>query len=193
MVTDRKKMITLAVLGMLWAGIFAWNWLTADEPARVPLTNVSGPTTTSSPPRAVVGGGHVQLDLLEAARTQREMSFTAPRNIFAAPRPVTRETPVGGGDERDPRADLAMRRQAVATALAEFRYLGFVRLEDESQKKGSLAVITKNEDLHIVKVGEVLEDHVIVKVIGQESVTLQDRDSRIEHRLLLSEEAVAQP
>ena len=35
--------------------------------------------------------------------------------------------------------------------------------------------------------------HVVVKAITQESVTLQDRQSRVEHTVLLSEEAPLQP
>lgn len=194
MVTDRNKMIAVAVLGTLWAGVIAWNWLTAEEPVRVPLANVSGSPAASTSSRVAAGGEHVQLDLLAAARTPREMTFTAPRNIFLAPRPDDQGTPVGGGQDDDPNSALAMRRQAVAVELAQFHYLGFIRKEEEQQqKKGTLAVLTKNDDLHIVKAGEVLEDRVIVKTIRQESVTLQDRESRIEHTLLLSDEPVAQP
>lgn len=194
MVTDRNKTIAVAVLGTLWAGVMAWNWFTAEEPVRVPLANVSGPAAASTSSRGAAGGAHVQLDLLAAARTQREMTFAAPRNIFQAPRPDNRAGPVDDGRGDDPNSAVAMRRQAVAAELAQFHYLGFVRREEEQQqRKGTLAVLTKNDDLHIVKAGEVLEDRVIVKAIRQESVTLQDRESRIEHTLLLSDEPVAQP
>ncbi len=193
MITDRNKMIALAVLGTLWGGVFVWNWWTAEESVRVPLANVSGPIATSAPSRATAGRGYVRLDLLEAARTQREMTFTAPRNIFAAPRPDNQGPPIGRAQEGNPNSALTMRRQAVTDELAQFHYLGFVRMEEDQRRKDTLAILAKNDDLHIVKAGEVLEDHVIVKVIGKESVTLQDRDSRVEHRLLLSEEPVAQP
>lgn len=194
MMTDRNKILTLAGLAILWAGLVVWTWLTVEEPARVPLTNVSGPITASTSARASTGETHVQLDLLKEFRTQRDMTFAAPRNIFAVPRAAA-----GGATAavqgNDPNSDLAMRRQAVATELAQFHYLGFVRKEDlqRQPKVGTLAVITKNDDLHLVRVGEVLEDHVVVKTIGQDSVTLLDRDSRIEHTLLLSEEPPAQP
>ena len=46
-------------------------------------------------------------------------------------------------------------------------------------EKGELAVLTKNDDLHVVRTGETVEDHVVVKAITQESVTLQDRQSRV--------------
>lgn len=192
--TNQNKILTLAALAAIWAGLFVWTWLTAEEPARVPLTNVSGPITASASARASTGETHVQLDLLKEVRTQKDMTFTAPRNIFAMPRAAGGgATTAARGD--DPSSDAAMRRQAVETELAQFHYLGFVRKEDLRQqpKAGTLAVITKNDDLHLVKVGEVLEEHVVVKTIAQDSVTLLDRDSRIEHTLLLSEEPPAQP
>ena len=81
-----------------------------------------------------------------------------------------------------------IRQQAVTAELAQFRYLGFVRTGEEWQKKQDIAVLTKNDDLHVVKKGETIENHVVVKMITQESVTLHDRDSRVEYTVLLSEE-----
>jgi hypothetical protein len=51
-----------------------------------------------------------------------------------------------------------------------------------------MAVLTKNDDLHVVKAGETIEKHVVVKTITQESVTLFDRNSQVEYTVLLSEE-----
>ena len=138
---------------------------------------------------------HVQLDLLAAARTQREMTFTTPRNIFALPRPDdTVAVPASQQPALDPGSEQeALRQQAVLAGLAQFHYLGFVRMEEGRRKNGELAVLTKNDDLHVVKIGETVEDHVVVKAITQESVTLQDRQSRVEHTVLLSEEAPLQP
>ena len=87
----------------------------------------------------------------------------------------------------------ALRQQAVLAGLAQFHYLGFVRMEEGWRKKGELAVLTKNDDLHVVRTGETVEDHVVVKAITQESVTLQDRQLRVEHTVPLSEEAPVQP
>jgi hypothetical protein len=86
MTTNQKKISALIALGLLWGGILAWEWLTFEGPVRVPLTNVSGLASTPRATRGLVEGLHVQLDLLAAARTQREMTFTLPRNIFAPPR-----------------------------------------------------------------------------------------------------------
>ena len=193
MTTNQKKIAALAALGLLWGGILAWEWLTMEEPVRVPLTNVSGPASTTRATRGTVDGLHVQLDLLAAARTQREMTFTPPRNIFAPPRPDDSGVARANQPELDPGSEQALLQQAVLAGLAQFHYLGFVRMEEGWRKKGELAVLTKNDDLHIVRTGETVEDHVMVKAITQESVTLQDRRSRVEYTVLLSEEAPLQP
>jgi hypothetical protein len=191
--TNQKKIAALVALGLLWGGIIAWEWLAVEEPVRVPLANVSGPASTSRATRGTVDGLHVQLDLLAAARTQREMTFTLPRNIFAPPRPDDSGVARANQPEFDPEAEQALRQQEVLDGLAQFHYLGFVRMEEGWRKKGELAVLTKNDDLHVVRTGETVEDHVVVKAITQESVTLQDRQSRVEHTVLLSEEAPVQP
>lgn len=193
MTTNQKKVAALATLSLLWGGVLAWEWLAVEEPARVPLTNVSGPASPARSRRGTVDGLHVQLDLLAAARTQREMTFTPPRNIFAPPRSADLEAALANQSELDPGSEQALRQQAALAGLAQFHYLGFVRMEVEWRKNGELAVLTKNDDIHVVRTGETVEDHVVVKVITQESVTLQDRQSRVEHTVLLSEEAPLQP
>lgn len=193
MTTNHKKISALVALGLLWGGILAWEWLTVEAPVRVPLINVSGPVSTPRATRGTVEGLHVQLDLLAAARTQREMTFTPPRNIFAPPRADDTGLAHANQSEPDPGLEQAQHQQAALDGLAQFHYLGFVRLEEGWRKKGELAVLTKNDDVHVVRTGEMLEDHVVVKAITQESVTLQDRQARVEHTVLLSEEAPVQP
>ena len=193
MTTNQKKISALVALGLLWGGILAWEWLTFEVPVRVPLTNVSGPASTPRAIRGTVERLHVQLDLLAAARTQREMTFTPPRNIFAPPRADDTGVARANQSESGPGLEQAQHQQAALDGLAQFHYLGFVRMEEGWRKKGELAVLTKNDDVHVVRTGETLEDHVVVKAITQESVTLQDRQARVEHRVLLSEEAPVQP
>ncbi|MGH7216181.1 MAG: hypothetical protein ACREIG_02975 [Nitrospiraceae bacterium] len=193
MTTNQKKIAVLAALGLLWGGIVTWEWLTVEDPVRVPLTNVSGPASGHRETRATVDGLHVQLDLLAAARTQREMTFKPPRNIFAPPQPANSRGTGTNQSEFDPETGQALLPQDVTAGLAQFHYLGFVRMEDGWKKKGQMAVLTKNDDLHVVRTGETVEGHVVVKAITQESVTLQDRQSRVEFTVLLSEEAPLQP
>ena len=191
--TNQKKITALVGLGLLWGGIVAWEWLTVEEPERVPLTNVSGLASTPRPTRGRVDGLHVQLNFLAATRTQREMTFTPPRNIFAPPRADNSRAAYANRPEVDAGSEQALRQQAALAGLALFHYLGFVRLDEVSRKKGEMAVLTKEDDLHVVRIGETVEDHVVVKAITHESVTLLDRQSRVEHIVVLSEEAPVQP
>jgi len=193
MTTNHKKIMGLAALGLLWGGIVVWEWLAVEEPVRVPLSNVSGLASTPRVPRGAIDSLHVQLDLLAATRTQREMTFTTPRNIFAPPRRNDSEAAHAHLSESDAMSEQALRQQAVLDDLGQFHYLGFVRMEDAWRKTGELAVLRKNDDLHVVRTGETVENHVLVKAITQESVTLQDRPSRLEYTVLLSEEAPIQP
>lgn len=193
MTGDQKKILALVVLGLLWGGLLAKEWLSVGEPVRVPLTNVTGLTSKSRSSRAPVGGLQVQLDLLAAARTQREMTFTAPRNIFALPQLDSQLTGGASQEGSDLSVTEAARQQAVLEALAQFHYLGFIRMEDDRRSNAALAVLTRNDDVHVVRAGQIVEDQVIVKAITPESVTLQDRASRLEQLVPLSEETVAKP
>ena len=193
MTTNQKKVASLVGLGLLWGGIFAWEWLAMEEPVRVPLANVSGPASAAQSTRGAFDGLNVQLDLLAAARAQREMTFTPPRNIFASPRSYDSVEARGNQQELTAGSAQALGQQVALAELAQFHYLGFVRMEEGLRKNREMAVLTKNDDLHVVRAGETVEDHVVVKAITQESVTLQDRQSRVEHTVLLSEEAPIQP
>jgi hypothetical protein len=186
--TNQKKITALVGLGLLWGGIIGWEWLTVEEPVRVPLMNVSGPASVPRPTRGRVDGLQVQLNLLAASRTQREITFTPPRNIFALLRTDASGAASANGPEVDAGSEQALRQQAALAGLALFHYLGFVRAEEVSRKEGEMAVLTKKDDLHVVRTGETVEDHVVVKAITQESVTLLDRQSRVEYTVLLSKE-----
>jgi len=191
--TNQKKIAALVALGLLWGGILTWEWLTMAEPVRVPLANMSGPASTPRAIRETSDGLHVQLDLLAATRTQREMTFTPPRNIFATPHLDDTGVARANRSESDPGLEQAQHQQTALHGLAQFHYLGFVRIEDGWRKKGEMAVLTKNDDVHVVRTGETVEDQVVVKAITQESVTLRDRQARVEYTVLLSEEAPVQP
>jgi hypothetical protein len=187
MSNQQKKILALAVLALIWGGLLVWQLQSWEEPVQVPLTNVSGSVAASPMAPETTDGLHVQLDLLAAARTQREMVFATPRNIFALPAPIT-----SNQGSPEPVSNLASQQQAVADELSQFHYLGYVRVGEEWQKKQNLAVLMKNDDLHVVKRGETLDKHVLVKNITQESVTLQDRETSVEYTVLLSEEPLTQ-
>ncbi len=188
MTNHQKKVGALAVLLTIWSGLAWWQWLATEEPVRVPLVNVSRMTSAAQNSGGQPESHRVQLELLSSSRTQREMSFTAPRNIFALP------SSIAIGQAVDAVAvEASQEQQSILADLAQFHYLGFVRTGDDLKNKQDVAVLTKNDDLHVVRKGETIDHHVVVKAITQDSVTLEDRDSRVEHTVLLSEEAPAQP
>jgi hypothetical protein len=115
--TNQQKATALVALGLLWGGILAWEWLTVKEPVRMPLTNVSGPASMPRPTRGRVDGLHVRLDFLAAARTQREMTFTPPRNIFAPPRPDDSGTASANRSEFDAGSEQALRQHSTISGL----------------------------------------------------------------------------
>ncbi|HEU4683872.1 MAG TPA: hypothetical protein VFS39_05155 [Nitrospira sp.] len=186
MSSSRKKVMVLAVLMTAWVGLVWWHWFSVEEPVRVPLVNVSSKTATATR-TASADPVRVQLELLSSSKAQREMNFTTPRNIFALPSAA--EVDMADVENSAP----SQQEQSVLADLAQFHYLGFVRTADEADSRKDLAVLTKNDDLHVVRRGETIDQRVVVKAITEDSVTLQDRDSRLEHTVVLSEEAVAQP
>jgi len=185
--SQQKKIATLVVLAIIWGGLVAWQLYSREEPVRVPLTNVKGPMVGSAKGLGPSNDLHVRLDLLSAARSRQEMVFTTPRNIFGSPAPAGS---IQSSSELD--SDMAKRQQAIAAELSQFHYLGYVRVGEVWQNKPRLAVLTKQDDLHVVKRGEKLDNHVLVKAITRESVTLQDQETRVEYTVLLSEEPLAQ-
>lgn len=184
-----QKLALLAILLAIWGGAGMWLWSAADKPVRVPLTNVSGRQPIQQEPNGHSGGLRVQLDLLTASRDQRSLSFAMPRNIFSLP-----GTAEAASLSSSVAPDIAQQQQVILTELAQFHYLGFVRKEEgDWEKAHDLAVLTKNDDVYVVRKGETLENRVVVKVITPDSVTLQDKPSHLEYAVPLSEEAESQP
>ena len=84
----RRKVLVAGGLVALWGGLAYWQWLAMPDPVHLPLANVSGkamPSARPISPSSPSGGLRVHLEQLASARTQREATFTAPRNIFAVP------------------------------------------------------------------------------------------------------------
>lgn len=191
----KHKSIAAAVLLLAWAGLAAWQWGTWAEPRRVPLTNVTGS------PIAVRAAAHpgtslrVNLDRLTSARDQQQMSFATLRNIFALPSqdgtlPNPAETMATM--EPDLTTAQALLQQAVSTELAQYKYLGFIRMGERPLQRKPIAVLSKNEVVVIGKVGDRVEDHVVLTAVTPESVTIRDTGSGLDHTLPLSEEQPAQ-
>jgi len=191
----KRKTILAAVLVFVWMGLAVWQWGALKEPVRVPLTNVTGPASFGRLPKTKAGGLRVNLELLASTRTQREAIFTAPRNIFAVPGPDG-TLPVGNEapqvSEQDQTVEQALLEQAAVVELAQYRYLGFLRMGEGRKKNTDIAVLSKNEDVLTVKVGDHVEEHLVLKAITPESVTIRDTGARIDQTVPLSEEPPAQ-
>jgi hypothetical protein len=191
----KQKSIAAAGLLLAWAGLAAWQWGTWEEPRRVPLTNVTGPAAATHAARHTGNGVHVNLERLTAARDQQQMSFATLRNIFALPSqdgtlPNPADQAATIQSELTPAQ--ALLQQAVSTELAQYKYLGFVRMGERFQQRKPIAVLSKNEEVVIGKVGDRVEDHVVLTAVTPESVTIRDTGTGVDHTLPLSEEQPAQ-
>lgn len=67
----------------------------------------------------------------------------------------------------------------IATELNQYRYVGFMAMGGGSQKKKNMAVVVKNDEMHVVQVGEVIAGEVLVKDVSVKEITLQDVGSKI--------------
>lgn len=184
-------MILATSLVLLWAGLAAWQWRVMEEPAHVPLTNITGPAFSGQRAEAMGAGWRVNLELLASAGVQREASFTAPRNIFAVPRPdgslSLSQAPAVEQQEGSP-SDETVAEQTEAVESAPYQYLGFLRMGEGRQKNNDMAVLRKDDEVMVLKVGDHVADRLILRAITAESVTIRDIDTRMDKTLVLSEE-----
>jgi len=188
---NRKALIAIGLVA-LWGGVAYWQWGMLPEPVRMPLANTSGPASSLARPISRTGGLRVHLELLASARTQREATFATPRNIFAAP--GSDGTLSAGGDgsgsgQPEQASEQAAQQQAASLELDQYRYLGFVRMGEWAKSAGNTAVLSKNEEVMIGRVGQHLERYLVVKAITPESVTLRDTQARVDHTVPLTEDA----
>ncbi len=194
--SHRHQLLLLAVLCSTWAGLVVWRTTEWEEPAHVPLINVSGTVSSQPAPTRRAGSGlHVNMDLLEASRSLRDATFATPRNIFAPPRAdaapaMNAAQPLPSEPDRG--SPEALHQQAVSAELAQFRYLGYMQLGDTFHKR-KVALLVKQEEVHIVKAGETIEDRFLVKTITPDGVTLQETGSRVEQIVPLALEPEPQP
>jgi hypothetical protein len=171
-------------------GVFGFS----DEPQRVSLVNVSGPAAGSTGrsgerDSAAQRGLHVNLAQFEATRSQREEGFSPPKNIFASPlgAGVVAATPMTAGEEPadvfepPPQVDPTKRPSSPGSA---WRYLGYVVM-GTARPDEPVAVLALEDDLHIAASGGRLDDHLIVKAIRPDHVTLLEVPAQVERTLPL--------
>jgi hypothetical protein len=187
----KKKALAAALLALLWAGLAVWQWGTWKEPLRVPLTNVTGPASSGQRIQAKAGGLRVHLELLASARSEREGTFTAPRNIFSLSGPdqtLPMSSEAAQAATSSPTPEQALLEQASAVEVAQYRYLGFLRTGEGRTRRKEVAVLSKDEEVVVVRVGDRVEEHLVLKAITPDSVTIRDTGAKIDQTVPLSEE-----
>lgn len=190
-----KKTILAASLIFLWAGLAVWQWRLQEDSVRVPLRNVTGHPSVERQTEAGGTGLHVHLDLLASAGLQRQATFTTPRNIFSAPRPdgtfVTGNAPASGNQPDLASAETAI-QQEDALESEQYRYLGFLRVGEGRRKNKDIAVLRRDDEVLVLKVGDRVGDHLVLKAIDSESVTIRDTGTHTDQTLPLSEEPMSE-
>lgn len=190
---DAKRKALIAIgLVVLWGGLAYWQWGAMPDPVRLPLANVSGKAALSARAISPSGELRVHLEQLASARTQREATFTTPRNIFAVPGSdgtLSVVSDVVGGQAPDQVTAQALQQQVASLELAQYRYLGFVRMGESANNNRNTAVLSKNDEVVVGRAGQHLERYLVVKTVTPESVTLRDLQARIDHTVPLTEDA----
>ncbi len=188
--TDWKKKLIAGSLVLIWAGLAFWQWGTVEEPVHVPLTNVTGPASSGQRSSTNGNGLRVKMELLASAGAQRQATFTAPRNIFAVPSdgvlPGGQPDLVSEPQTPHPSSVQTLSEQIAEAQIAPYRYLGFLRIGDHRQK--DMAVLGKDDEVMVLKVGDHVEDHLVLKAITSESVTIRDTGTRLDQKVPLAED-----
>ncbi|MBS0184039.1 MAG: hypothetical protein JSS39_16755 [Nitrospira sp.] len=192
----KKKTILAASLIFLWVGLAVWQWRLLQEPVRVPLTNVTGHLAAGRLVETRGTGLRVNLDLLASTGLQRQATFTAPRNIFSAPRPdgtLAAGNVLASGNQPGSASAEPLAQQKDELELEQYRYLGFLRVGEGRLKNTDIAVLRKDDEVLVLKVGDRVDDHLILKAISSESVTIQNTGTHMDQTVSLSEESSEAP
>lgn len=188
----RKKIILAFSLALLWGGLAAWQWYSLEEPQRVPLVNVTGPPSSSRQAASIGTSWRVNLGLLTSAGVEREAGFATPRNIFAVPGsdgslPLIQDQALE--NSQDLVSDETARQHLETAESVSYRYLGYLRVGETHQKNKNIAVLKKGDDVMVLKVGDRVDDHMILRAITAENVIIRDTETKAEQTVLLSETA----
>ncbi|HEU5408661.1 MAG TPA: hypothetical protein VFU48_12890 [Nitrospira sp.] len=191
----KRKTILAASLIFLWAGLAVWQWRLLQEPVRIALTNVTGHAPVGRQVETGRAGLHVNLDLLASTGLQRQATFTVPRNIFAVPRPDgTFAAENAPAFVSQPSASAkTMVQQEDALELEQYRYLGFLRVGEKRGNNNDIAVLRKDNEVLVLRVGDRVDDHLILKAINSESVTIRNTGTHRDQWVPLSEESSEEP
>lgn len=192
----KKKTILAASLILLWVGLAVWQWNLLQEPVRVPLMNVTGHPYVGRHAEMGGKGLRVNIDLLASTGLQRQTTFTAPRNIFSVPRPD--DTFAAGNaqasvDQSGSASAETLTHQEDAVELEQYRYLGFLRVGESHLKSKNIALLKRDDEVLVLKVGDRVGDRLILKAINSESVTIRNTGTQVDQTVPLSEESPEEP
>ncbi len=186
-----KKTMIAVVLLLLWVGLAVWQWGSLEEPVRVPLTNVTGPAASGRQADARKNGLHVAIDLLAATGIRHEATFMPPRNVFSAPSAegILPSPPDSTGVSQEGESSgEGMTEQVGDAESGQFRYLGFLRMGEGRERNKDMAIMRKDDEVLVLKVGDRIDGHLVLTAISSERVILRDSGTRIDRTVLLSEE-----
>lgn len=191
----KKKTILAASLILLWVGLAVWQWWLLQEPVHVPLTNVTGHPSVTRRVEAERTSLRVNLDLLTSTALQRQATFTVPRNIFAVSRPDGTFAAEDASTSVNPPASNSTESPTQyedTLELEQYRYLGFLRVDARRRKDNDIAVLKRDGEVLVLRIGDRVDDHLILKAINSESVTIRNVGTHRDQTISLSEESSAE-
>jgi hypothetical protein len=191
MSTKQKSILAFSLL-VLWAGLAVWQWRLLEESVRVPLENVTGLASSGQEVKGKGTGLRVHLDRLTSLGVQRDATFTAPRNIFARSSSDGTLPLRHDGTSMDQQGSVSAEHVMDEGDVGHYRYLGFLRVGKSRQNTGELAVLSKDDEVLVLKSGDRVSDHLVLKAITAESVIMRDLGTHKDQTVLLSEEPVGQ-
>ncbi len=64
---------------------------------------------------------------------------------------------------------------------------------ENRRKNNDIAVLRKDDEVLVLKVGDRVDDHLILKAIDSESVTIRNTGTHVDQTVLLSEDSSEEP
>ena len=112
----------------------------------------------------------------------------SPRDI---PPPTDPAPPVEEEPEEKGPTPEDIERLRIATELNLYRYVGFMTVGNGPQKKKSMAVVVKDEEMHLLQMGDTIAGQVLVKAVSPSEITLQHLASKITQVIPATDEPAA--
>ena len=134
---------------------------------------------TLSPPTPVVAAAPPAKARRSGKRRPQEVPPPAEVPVAEATVEETvEETPAAPEEPPKPSPE-ELERLRIATELNQFRYLGYMKVGGGEDKNGPVAVLVKDEQMHLVQAGETIAKEILVKAITPTGITLQDLHSKV--------------